>query len=267
MIVNPERFFKEALTRIPASTRQAILNTSPDFIQVSSAKFAENFSIQPGTIISPTTLVKAVSFRNEVVRSFTGIEFARTVDIPSSRAIPRDVRVKRDVDGRPANVISWKLRGSIEPVYAFRVDVTIGREQTVPLQTVSPNVASGESFIIRDEIYVEEIVPVSYSVTAIYNDQTESISVKSNEVYAGLNAPVQLIDRALKNWLSRTPGVNCSDKNSGIDKGVGDNPLYAGASVRSDLSDRSSVSSVNAARNTKISAPTTANNPKRPKDS
>jgi hypothetical protein len=270
LIINPERFFKEALTRIPASTKQIILNTNPDFIQVSAAKFAENFAIQPGTIQSPTTLEKDVSFRDEAVNSFTGIEFAESVTIPASYAIPRDVNARKDVVGRPANVISWKIRGSIESVYAFRIDVTIGRDQTVPLRSVSPNVISGDSFVIRDEIYTREIVPVSYSVTAIYTNQTESATVKSNEIYAGSNAPVRIIDRAVKKWLRRIPEVRLPDITedafrSRLDKGIDENPLYAGARVRNDLSNRSLDSELTSVRNTELSGdgvPNVAINPK-----
>ena len=215
LIINPERFFKEALTRIPASTKQIINDSDPNFIKVSAAKFAENFAIQPGTIQSPTTLEKDVDFRTSVQGAFTGISYASTIKVPELKAAPKNVRVHRNVAGRPANVIKWEVEGSLDSVYKFKVDVTLGRDNTFPLRDVSPIVSDNRSFEVRDELFVNEITPVSYRVCVIYNDFSYSTYINSNEIHAGSTMPVFVLDNALKRQIFITPKVDISSINAG----------------------------------------------------
>jgi hypothetical protein len=211
LIINPERFFKEALTRLPASTQQIISNTDPNFVRVSAAKFAENFSIQPGTIISPTTLEKEADFRTEARKSFTGIEYRTSVSIPLLKAVPKSVSVQKSVVGKPCNVIKWDIDGSLESVFSFQVDVILGRENRVPLRSVSPVISGNRSYEIRDELFVREITPISYVVTAIYSDMSKSKSATSNELHSGSTLPAKILDLALKKQLKNIVGVNLAN--------------------------------------------------------
>lgn len=216
LIINPERFFKEALTRIPASTQQIINNTNPNFVQVSAAKFAENFSIQPGTIISPTTLEKSIDFRTEAQGAFTGISYKQNVSIPFLKASPKNLKAHRNVSGRPANVIKWDVDGSIESVFSFQVDVVLGRENTVPLRSVSPVIASNGKYEVRDELFVNEVAPVSYRVSAIYSDMSKSQPSVSNEIHSGATLPIKMLDGALKRQLSNIVGVDLASVNQNV---------------------------------------------------
>lgn len=227
LVINPERFFKEALTRIPAATQQIINNTNPNFIQVSAAKFAENFAVQPGTIISPTTLSKSVDFRTEAQGAFTGISYTQNISIPMPRAVPRNVKAQRNVNGRPANVIKWDVDGTLQPVFSFQIDVSIGRENTVPLRSVSPVISRNGSYEVRDELFVKEIVPVTYHVSAIYGDMSRSKPVSSNEVYGGSTLPVKILDAALKRQLSNIVGTDLASVNPNT---LNRNALLSGAS-------------------------------------
>lgn len=209
-IVNPERFFKEALTRIPASTRQIITDTDPSFVRVSAAKFAENFAVQPGTIQSPTTLEKETKFSEEVQGAYTGISFTQIVDVPIFNARPKSVKATRSGLGRPANVIKWSVEGSIETVYSFQVDVTLGRENTFPLRSVSPTVSEDGQYEVRDELFVREIAPVSYSVSVIYTDMSRSDVTRSNEIYPGTSIPIRLLDIAIRKQITVTPSADLS---------------------------------------------------------
>ena len=213
-IVNPERFFREALTRIPASTRQIITDTDPNFIKVSAQKFAENFAIQPGTIQSPTTLERDVTFSDEVKGAYTGISYNTIIDIPLRPAVPKSVRVLRSPGSRPANVIKWQVDGSIDTVFTFEVNVTIDRDRTFPLMGVSPTVSEDGQYEIRDELFAREIVPVSYSVTAIYSDMSRSPIAKSNEIYTGTTIPVSILNLAIKKQIQSSPGLDLSRINS-----------------------------------------------------
>lgn len=204
-IVNPERFFKEALTRIPASTKQVILDADPQFIKVSAAKFAENFAIQPGTMLSPTTLEKEASFSSEVQGAYTGISHSVIVDIPIVKAVPASVTVHRSVSGRPANVIRWSVNGSIETVYAFQVDITIGNDRTFPLASISPSISEDSQYEIRDDLFVGEIVPITYTVTAVYSDMTRSPSVKSSQIYTKSTLPISVFEQAIRKLVIRSP--------------------------------------------------------------
>ena len=234
LIVNPERFFREALTRIPTSTKQIITDTNPNFVEVSAARFAENFALQPGTIPSPSAVQSDVSFSLEALNSFTGIEYLERVNIPRLSAVPTNVSAARDVDGRPENVISWSIIGSKSSVHKFLVTVTVGREQTVPLMAVSPNISDSNSFTIRDSIYSREIVPVSYAVQVLYTPPTLSLSapVKSNEIHVGTEAPVNILDLAVKKWITRLPPTRIADitkdsYESRLDLSYMEDPLYA----------------------------------------
>ncbi len=255
LIINPERFFKEALTRIPASTQQIISNTNPNFVQVSAAKFAENFAIQPGTILSPTTLEKGLDFRTELQGAFTGISYKQTVSIPFLKASPKNVKVHRNVSGRPANVIKWDVDGSIETVFSFQIDVTLGRENTVPLRSVSPVVAGNGKYEVRDEVFVNDVAPVSYRVSAIYSDMSKSQPVASNEVYSGASMPVKILDSALKRQLSNIVGVDlASVKPNTLDSRLlqasSVNPLKSGGTVGTGINNNSSAYQVETFRNT-----------------
>jgi hypothetical protein len=209
-IVNPERFFKQALTRIPASTRQIITDTDPNFVLVSAAKFAENFAIQPGTIQSPTTLEREVKFSEQVQGSYTGISYDAIIDIPLRPAFPRLVRAVRSARGRPANVVKWEVEGSLDRAHTFEVSITLDRDRTFPLMGVSPTVSEDGKYEIRDELYAREIVPVSYSVAVIYSDMSRSAPVKSNEIYAGSTLPVSILDLAIKKQVTTVPGLDLS---------------------------------------------------------
>lgn len=209
-IVNPERFFREALTRIPASTRQIITDTDPGFIQVSAQKFAENFAVQPGTIQSPTTLEREVTFSDEVKGAYTGISYDTIIDIPLRPAVPKSVRAIRSPGSRPANVIKWQVDGSIDTVFTFEVNVTIDRDRTFPLMGVSPTVSEDGQYEVRDELFAREIVPVSYSVTAIYNDMSRSPIAKSNEIYTGTTIPVSILNLAIKKQILSVPNLDLS---------------------------------------------------------
>ena len=212
-IVNPERFFKEALTRLPASTRQIITDTDPNFIRVSAAKFADNFSVQPGTIQSPTTLERETKFSDEVQGAYTGLSYTTVINIPTFKAVPRRVSAVRSATGRRANVIKWQVEGSIETVYQFQVDVTVGRENTFPLRSVSPSISEDGYYEVRDELFADEISSVSYAVRAIYTDMSTSQPVKSNEIYTGSSIPVRILSDVLKRQLTLTPQIDLSRLN------------------------------------------------------
>jgi hypothetical protein len=209
-IVNPERFFKQALTRIPASTRQIITDTDPDFVLVSAAKFAENFAVQPGTIQSPTTLERETRFSDEVQGAYTGISYDAIIDIPLRPAFPRSVRAVRSRGVRPANVVRWEVEGSLDRTHTFEVSVTLDRDRTFPLMGVSPTVSEDGKYEIRDELFAREIVPVSYGVTAIYSDMSRSATVKSNELYSGTTLPISILDLAIRRQLTSVSGRDLS---------------------------------------------------------
>jgi hypothetical protein len=249
-IVNPERFFKEALTRIPASTRQSILGEDPQFIKVSAAKFAENFAIQPGTIQSPTTLEKNVGFSNEVQGAYTGISHSVIVDVPIINAVPTSVSTHHSVSGRPANVIRWTVDGSIETVYAFQVDITIGNDRTFPLMSISPSVSEDSQYEIRDEMFVSEIVPITYTVTAVYSDMSRSASIKSSEIYTKSTLPVSILDQAIKKLVVRSAESDLGSTFTGeytIDRSI--DSLAAGPLGASGEFDSSALDRIRAIRN------------------
>jgi len=209
-IVNPERFFRQALTRIPASTRQVITDTDPNFVLVSAAKFAENFAVQPGTIQSPTTLERETRFSDEVQGAYTGISYDVIIDIPLRPAFPRSVRAVRARGVRPANVVRWEVEGSLDRTHTFEVSVTLDRDRTFPLMGVSPTVSEDGMYEIRDELFAREIVPVSYGVTAIYSDMSRSATVKSNELYSGTTLPISILDLAIRRQLTSVSGRDLS---------------------------------------------------------
>jgi len=254
-IVNPERFFKEALTRLPASTKQIITDTDPNFIRVSAAKFADNFAIQPGTIQSPTTLENEIKFSEEVQGAYTGLSYTTIVNVPVFRAAPRRVSAVRSTGGRPANVVKWQVEGSIETVYQFQVDVTLGRENTFPLRSVSPTISEDGYYEIRDELFAGEISPVTYSVSAIYADQSRSQPIRSNEIYVGSTVPVRILSDILKRQLTMTPRIDLSRLNQNtLDalqaERLGIDPLALGSLVDPNISDGTLQSQVEANRNT-----------------
>lgn len=209
-IVNPERFFRQALTRIPASTKQIITDTDPDFVLVSAAKFAENFAIQPGTILSPTTLERETKFSEQVQGSYTGISYDAIIDIPLRPAFPRSVRAVRSSGGRPANVVRWEVEGSLDRAHTFEVSVTLDRDRTFPLMGVSPTISEDGKYEIRDELFAREIVPISYGVAVIYSDMTRSATVRSNELYSGTTLPISILDFAIRKQLMTAPGLDLS---------------------------------------------------------
>lgn len=270
-IVNPERFFKEALTRIPASTRQIITDTDPNFIQVSAQKFAENFAIQPGTIQSPTSLERDVTFSDEVKGAYTGISYNTIVDIPSRPAIPKNVRTVRSAGSRPANVIKWQIDGTIDTVFTFEVSITIDRDRTFPLMGVSPTISEDGQYEVRDELFVHEITPISYSVTAIYNDMSRSPIVKSNEIYTATSIPLAILNLAVKKQITSTPNFDISliNSNTNISRQIEANvdPWVNSPLVSPDISGQAIVAQTQANRNNALSADRlnnlTNNNPSR----
>jgi len=251
-IVNPERFFKQALTRIPASTRQIITDTDPNFVKVSAAKFAENFAVQPGTVLSPTTVERETKFSEEVQGAYTGISYTQVIDIPLYRAKPKNVTVNRSSIGKPANLIRWKVEGSIESVYCFQIDVTLNRENTFPLRSISPVISEDDQYEIRDELFTHEIAPVSYSVSVIYTDMSRSDVVKSNEVYSATTIPIRVLDAAIKKQLAIRPGLDLSRVNPGSLEErqllASVNPLTGGPLSNPDISGQNLVDQVNAGR-------------------
>ena len=256
-IANPERFFREALTRIPASTQQLITDTDPNFIQVSARKFAENFAVQPGTVQSPTTLERESTFSEEVQGAYTGISYNAIIDIPSRPALPKSVRVLRSTGSRPANVIKWQVDGSIETVFTFEVNITIDRDRTFPLMGVSPTVSEDGQYEIRDGLFAKEIVPVSYSVTAIYNDMSRSPVIKSNEINSAVTIPISILNLALKKQIISTPGLDLSLINSNtldarqIDANI--DPWVSSPLVDPNISGQAIVSQTQATRNSLLS--------------
>ena len=256
-IANPERFFREALTRIPASTQQLITDTDPNFIQVSARKFAENFAVQPGTVQSPTTLERESTFSEEVQGAYTGISYNAIIDIPARPAAPKSVRVLRSTGSRPANVIKWQVDGSIETVFTFEVNITIDRDRTFPLMGVSPTVSEDGQYEVRDGLFAKEIVPISYSVTAIYNDMSRSPVIKSNEINSAVTIPVSILNLALKKQIISTPGLDLSLINpntldsSQIDANI--DPWVSSPLVDPNISGQALVSQTQATRNSLLS--------------
>jgi len=256
-IINPERFFKEALTRIPASTKQIINSSDPNFVKVAASKFAENFAIQPGTILSPTTLERDTSFREAALSSYAGIVHRSEITIPLIRAIPKNVKVHRVTAGRPANVIRWELEGSKSSVFSYQVDVSIGRENRFPLRSVSPIVSDDGKYEIRDELFVHEISPVSYSISVIYFDQSKSTSIISNEIHAGSSLPPRILDIAVKKQIPNFSSTDLSSLIQGslseklLRSGLND-PFKRGSFVDKDLSSVSISNNTTALRNSAV---------------
>ena len=92
-------------------------------------------------------------------------------------------------------------------------------------------------------------------ITVIYNDQSQSIAVKSNELYSGSRFPIPMLDLAVRNWITRVPSTRLADLTSDafrsrLDRGVEENPLLAGAQVNSGLSEANISSNLEAILNT-----------------
>ena len=244
LIINPERLFTEALTKIPASTKQVIVNTNPNFVQVSAARLAENFAIKPGNMPSPTTVEKGNSFSNDAENSFTGIEYVKKVNIPQLKAFPTNVVAKRNVEGLAKNVITWNIQGSKASIFKFLIYVTVGRDQTVQCAEVSPNLSEDGNFFYEDRVYTKEIVPVSYAVQVVYQNPLGSTSkaIKSNEIYTGTKIPVQILDLAVKKWIKRLPTTRIADLTkdafeSRLDKSYMEDPLYSSPLISNSSGD------------------------------
>jgi hypothetical protein len=218
LIVNAERFFREAITRLPAATQQSIESGDPNFIRVSSKKFGENFAVKNGVVVGTTALSKELNFRNEAENSYTGIMYSALVTIPGQSGAPRNVSVTRNVGGRAANIISWQSEGDTSNVLSYQVDITVGEENTFPLRSISVNASDDERYEIADELFVHEIVPVRYSVKAIYMDMSRSNDAVSNQVYAGSTMPIKILDEAVRRQSIVRLGTDISQLTPGSEE-------------------------------------------------
>ena len=210
MMVDPESFFRTAFKKIPASTQQIITNADANFIDVAANSFSANFALPDGSMQSPTTLSKDPATGEIISAGFTGIEHTSMASLPLVYPTLSLVTAKRSTESSPANIISWSIEGNKRLVYAFKLDVVINGTTVQPLCSVSPTHAVGNMYYFRDEIFVHEIVPISYRVTIIYVDQTESESGTTQVIEKGSSASVSTLNSALQSQKVYAPEIDIS---------------------------------------------------------
>ena len=247
-VLNPEQVFSEAMTRIPASTRQLITDSDPNFVEVSARRFAANFTaitqdMQPASMIGEKS-----SVQEKVSAGYTGLSHRSTIKIPEVRAQVRKPKTSRKTStGRPANVISWDLDGRSESIYAFKVDVVLDGGLRMPLASISPNSVEGKSFSFRDENFVHENTPVSYEVSAVYMDQRTSKVQRTESVEGGISKNSKIADRALS-------------KQSRIDSGYTPKPSLTSGEVKGKVSNVERVAKDLKASSNLYAGPTSISN-------
>lgn len=195
IMLDPESLFTSSTTgRVTADGLRTI--------QISAKKFAENFSISPGKMQSPTTFSRSLTSGLNPAAYFTGISHRLVVKSPKTLTPLLNVRAVRSSESRPANVIRWNLPDDNikESIYCFRVDVITNRGTLTPLMTVSPSAtADGVSYEVRDEINVNKLVPVQYVVSTIKSDMSRDTGVVTAEIANGSSYPVELLNSILSN--------------------------------------------------------------------
>jgi hypothetical protein len=171
-------------------------------LNISAKKFAENFSIAPGKMQSPSTLSR-MSVRPITPSSYyTGISHVYTVKVPLRPSPLQNLRVVRSLDGKPANIIRWNLSDDNvkEKIYSFRVDVVTNRSTITPLMSVSPNTTlDGISYEVRDEINFNNVTPVQYIVSTIMSDMSRDSGLKTAEIINGSTYPIEILNKIISN--------------------------------------------------------------------
>jgi hypothetical protein len=195
LMLDPEQLFSESTTGLVTSDGLQKLN-------ISAKKFAENFSIAPGKMQSPSTLSR-MSVRPITPSSYyTGISHVYTVKVPLRPSPLQNLRVVRSLDGKPANIIRWNLSDDNvkEKIYSFRVDVVTNRSTITPLMSVSPNTTlDGISYEVRDEINFNNVTPVQYIVSTIMSDMSRDSGLKTAEIINGSTYPVEILNKIISN--------------------------------------------------------------------
>lgn len=189
LLLNPETLFTSAKTaKVTADGLRKI--------EISAKKFAENFSLSPGKMQSPTTIAREAT-RSFVPGSYyTGISHTITVKVPKTLTPILNLRATRSSGGRPANVIRWNLPDDNikRTIYCFRVDVITNRDTLTPLMTVSPNATTdGISYEVRDEINVGKVFPVQYRVSTILSDMSRDAGLVTGEIINKASYPMPIV--------------------------------------------------------------------------
>lgn len=195
LLLDPEALFTSAKTsKITADGLRKI--------QISAKKFAENFSISPGKMQSPTTISRSATRDLSPGSYFTGISHNFTVKVPKTLSPIVNLRVQQSLSGRPANVIRWSLSDDNikNEIYSFRVDVITNRDTLTPLMTVSPNsTLDGTSYEVRDEINVNKLFPVQYRVSTIKSDMSRDAGEVTGEIINKSSYPIEIVTQILFN--------------------------------------------------------------------
>jgi hypothetical protein len=178
LVLNPESLFSTATT-----SRIAVDGVSR--FSSPAKKFADNFSMPPGKMSSPTTISKFTSEKIYPRSYFTGISHTLVAKIPEMPSAITNFRANKSRIGKSANIIRWRLPDSNlkDKIYCFRIDAIINKDIIMPLMTVSPSATmDGVSYEVRDEINANSLAPIQYSISTVMTDMSRDEGVVTEEV-------------------------------------------------------------------------------------